>query len=62
MLGHMTVTADTTIYEDDKITYRVDEAWLDEWPILNFFRLPILIPSGCLVTVTEDGILFQRDR
>ena len=60
MLGHMTIVADTTIYGDDKIIYRVDEAWLDGWPILNFFHLPTPIPSGCSVTITEDGILFQR--
>jgi hypothetical protein len=57
----MTGTADTVNRADDRTSYQVDEAWLDEWPVKNFLGCEQPLPPGCSVTKTEDGILFTRN-
>jgi len=61
LLGHMTVTASTIIQRGDRTVFQVNEAWLDEWPIKNFFGGYHPVPPGCSVTKTVDGTLFRGE-
>jgi hypothetical protein len=56
----MIVDAFTIIRTKDKITFQIDNAWLDKWPMINVFGQPAKLPPNCNVLVTQDNIEFMR--
>lgn len=58
----MIVDAWTTTRTKDKLTFQIDHAWLDEWPMINALGQPVKLPPGCSVQITPDGIEFTRER
>lgn len=56
----MIVTAWTTIRTENKISFQIDHAWLDELPYQSdLFNM--MWPAGCNIHINQDGVEFTRE-
>lgn len=56
----------TTRVVDDVVertlTFQIDHAWLDKWPMIDALGQRVRLPPNCSVNISQDGIEFARHK
>ena len=56
----------TTKVVDDVVertlTFQINRAWLDEWPMIDALGQQVKLPPRCSVNIGQDGIEFTREQ
>lgn len=56
----VTTKADGEEIVKDILTFQIDHAWLDKWPMIDALGQQVKLPPNCSVNISQDGIEFTR--